>query len=239
MSPTAAASDGLKQPCASRSTKQAWLAEEARSVMIEPETAATAMASLVSTRAVVNETLRLFPSVFTIVRETIKRDRAAGIDLPPRSVIMIAPWVLHRHHKLWDDPAVFRPARFMPDQPPPARFSFMPFGAGPRICVGAQFAMTEAVLVLAALIGHFRVDRADERPVRHGHGVHLIGGHAGRRQRLPQHRQDVLNMRPAGNLRHHPAVLGMQLNLRSDRIGAHVLHAGSVAGFCRTLLRHR
>ena len=78
---------------------------------------------------------------------------------------MIAPWVLHRHHKLWDDPETFRPARFMPDQPPPARFSFMPFGAGPRICVGAQFAMTEAILVLAALIGHFRVARIDARPV--------------------------------------------------------------------------
>ena len=72
---------------------------------------------------------------------------------------MIAPWVLHRHHKLWDDPAAFQPARFMPDQPAPGRFSFMPFGAGPRICVGAQFAMTEAVLVLAALIGRFQVTR--------------------------------------------------------------------------------
>jgi cytochrome P450 len=78
---------------------------------------------------------------------------------------MIAPWVLHRHYKLWDDPEAFRPARFMPDQPPPARFSFMPFGAGPRICVGAQFAMTEAILVLAALIGHFRLARVDTRPV--------------------------------------------------------------------------
>jgi cytochrome P450 len=145
--------------------EQAWLAEEACSVGIEPETATTAMASLIRTRAVVNETLRLFPSVFTIVRETITRDSAAGVELPPRCIVMIAPWVLHRHHKLWADPEAFRPARFMPDQPPPARFSFMPFGAGPRICVGAQFAMTEAILVLAALIGHFRVARVDARPV--------------------------------------------------------------------------
>jgi cytochrome P450 len=145
--------------------EQEWLAEEVGSVTIEPETANAAMASLIRTRAVVNETLRLFPSAFTIVRETIKRDCAAGIDLPARSVVMIAPWVLHRHYKLWDDPAAFRPARFMPDQPPPARFSFMPFGAGPRICVGAQFAMTEAVLVLAALIARFRVTRTDTRPV--------------------------------------------------------------------------
>jgi hypothetical protein len=53
----------------------------------------------------------------------------------------------------------------MPDQPPPARFAFMPFGAGPRICVGAQFATTEAVLVLAAMIGRFRIARMDTRPV--------------------------------------------------------------------------
>ncbi|HEY4040738.1 MAG TPA: cytochrome P450 [Rhodopila sp.] len=145
--------------------EQQWLAEETGTVTIEPETAHAAMSGLVRTRAVVNETLRLFPSAFTLVRETIKQDRAAGIDLPARSIVMIAPWVLHRHYKLWDDPAAFRPTRFMPDQPPPARFAFMPFGAGPRICVGAQFAMTEAVLVLAALIARFRVTRVDIRPI--------------------------------------------------------------------------
>jgi cytochrome P450 len=145
--------------------EQDWLAEEASSVTIEPETAHGAMADLVRTRAIVNETLRLFPAAFTIVRETINPDQAAGIDLPARTLVMISPWVLHRHNALWQDPALFRPARFMPDQPPPPRFSFMPFGAGPRICVGAQFAMTEAMLVLAALIGRFRVTRVDARPV--------------------------------------------------------------------------
>jgi cytochrome P450 len=141
--------------------EQDWLAEEAAKVTITPG----AIASLTRTKAVVNETLRLFPAAFTLARETIKQDRAATVDLPPRSVIMIAPWVLHRHHKLWDDPAAFRPARFMPDQPPPERFSFMPFGAGPRVCVGAQFAMAEAILVLGAVIGRFRVTRDDTRPV--------------------------------------------------------------------------
>jgi cytochrome P450 len=140
---------------------QDWLAEEASQVRITPD----AIPALVRTKAVVNETLRLFPAAFTIVRETIKRDRAGGIDLPPRAVVMIAPWLLHRHHKLWDDPAAFRPTRFMPDQPPPPRFTFMPFGAGPRVCVGAQFAMSEAILVLAAIIGRFRVTRVDTRPV--------------------------------------------------------------------------
>jgi cytochrome P450 len=145
--------------------EQEWLAEEVADATIEPETGYAATARLDRTRAVVNETLRLFPAAFTIVREAIVEDRVGNIVLPPRSLVMIAPWVLHRHHALWQDPDLFRPARFMPDQPAPARFSFMPFGAGPRICVGAQFATTEAVLVLAAVVKRFRVTRVDTTPV--------------------------------------------------------------------------
>ncbi|HEY4172442.1 MAG TPA: cytochrome P450, partial [Rhodopila sp.] len=145
--------------------EQNWLAEETQSVTIEPETAYAATAGLVRTRAVVNETLRLFPAAFTIVREAIGADRIGDLDLPRRTLVMIAPWVLHRHQALWDDPALFRPARFMPDQPAPVRFAFLPFGAGPRICVGAQFAMTEAMLVLAELTGRFRMTRVNTRPV--------------------------------------------------------------------------
>jgi cytochrome P450 len=145
--------------------EQEWLAQEAAGVTIGQDLGHAAMASLIRTRAVVNETLRLFPAAFTIVREVIKRDRAADVDLPKRSIVMIAPWVLHRHHGLWSDPDIFQPSRFMPDQPAPGRFAFMPFGAGPRICVGAQFALTEAVLVLAALVGRFHVTRTDDRPV--------------------------------------------------------------------------
>jgi cytochrome P450 len=145
--------------------EQDWLAQEVSITTIEPETAYATVATLHRTRAVVNETLRLFPAAFTVVREAIAADRIGDLVLPPRSLVMIAPWVLHRHRSLWEDPELFRPARFMPDQPSPPRFAFMPFGAGPRICVGAQFAMAEAVLVLAALIKQFRVSRIDARPV--------------------------------------------------------------------------
>ncbi len=145
--------------------EQEWLAEEAVGVAIDTENPFASVARLIRTRAVVNETLRLFPAAFTLVREAIVPDRIGDLELPPRSIVFIAPWVLHRHHALWRDPAVFRPARFMPDQPPPERFAFMPFGAGPRICVGAQFAMTEAIMVLAAIVGQFRITRADTRPV--------------------------------------------------------------------------
>nr|WP_294509295.1 cytochrome P450 [uncultured Rhodopila sp.] len=145
--------------------EQQRVADEAARVPIEPETAHAAMAELVRTKAVVNETLRLFPAAFTLVRETIGADRAGVVDLPAGTLVMIAPWVLHRHHALWQDPDAFYPDRFMPEQPPPGRFAFMPFGAGPRICVGAQFAMAEAVLVLASLVGRFRIERVDSRPV--------------------------------------------------------------------------
>ena len=105
------------------------------------------------------------PPLSTIVREAIAADRIGDLCLTPRTVLMIAPWVLHRHQRLWHDPQAFLPSRFLPDQPAPSRFAFMPFGAGPRICVGAQLAMTEAVLVLGLLVRQFRITRAEARPV--------------------------------------------------------------------------
>jgi cytochrome P450 len=141
---------------------QDWLAEELAGIDLTDE---GVPARLIRTRAVVNETLRLFPAAFTLVRETILPDRIGDLHLPRRSVVMIAPWVLHRHHAFWTNPGAFDPSRFMPEAPPPPRFAFMPFGAGPRICVGAQFAMVEAVLVLASLVQRFHISLADPRPI--------------------------------------------------------------------------
>jgi cytochrome P450 len=149
-----------------------------------------ALPRLVHSRAVVSEALRLYPPAFTIVREAIGPDRLGDFDLPRRSVVMIAPWVLHRHRKLWRDPDAFDPSRFLacpgssiatetqtasahaasaPVAPGPAagapRFAYLPFGAGPRVCVGAQFALTEAVLVLGMLVQRFKVALEDPRPV--------------------------------------------------------------------------
>jgi cytochrome P450 len=117
------------------------------------------------TRAVLNETLRLFPAAFVIVREAIGPDRAGEHTIGCGDLIMIAPWILHRHHALWRDPDTFDPSRFLPGAPPAPRFSYMPFGAGPRICVGAQFALTEATIVLAAFIKRFVLSLESTRPV--------------------------------------------------------------------------
>ena len=145
--------------------EQRRVAEEARSVEITPDNAMTVMPRLVRTRAVISEAMRLYPPAFAIAREAIGPDRAGGIDIPPRSVLLIAPWVLHRHQRLWRDPDAFDPSRFLPDAPPVPRFAYLPFGAGPRVCVGAQFALAEATLVLAMLIRDFDVALDDPRPV--------------------------------------------------------------------------
>ena len=117
------------------------------------------------TKAVFSEALRLFPPAYVIVREALGPDLAGEQKIGRGDVVMIAPWVLHRHHGLWRDPDAFDPSRFLPGVPPPPRFSYLPFGVGPRICVGAQFALTEAAIVLAAVIERFEVSLESDRPV--------------------------------------------------------------------------
>jgi unspecific monooxygenase len=80
-------------------------------------------------------------------------------------IVLIAPWLLHRHEKLWRDPAAFIPSRFMPPAPPPDRFAYLPFGVGARVCIGAHFALVEATLALAKMIGAFKIELIDKAPV--------------------------------------------------------------------------
>jgi cytochrome P450 len=145
--------------------EQQKVAEEARTLALTPESAAGDLAKLPRTRAVVLEALRLYPPAYILVREAIGRDAAGEVELKAKDIIMIAPWVLHRHRSLWDRPEVFDPSRFMSGAPPPPRHAFLPFGAGPRTCIGAQFALTEATLVLASTFQRFRVTLAEDRPV--------------------------------------------------------------------------
>lgn len=133
------------------------MAREVACVALDPDHAGEALGQLPYTRAVVSEALRLYPPVVTLVRLANGQDRAGAIDIPAGAILMIAPWVLHRHRRLWRDPDAFDPDRFMPGEPPPPRFAYLPFGAGPRVCVGAQFAIAEAVLVLAQMVQAFAV----------------------------------------------------------------------------------
>jgi cytochrome P450 len=141
------------------------IAGEVAALDLGPGGAAAALHSLAYTRAVVHEALRLYPPAFTIVRQAFETDMAGGIRIPAKAIVMIAPWVLHRHRRLWARPEIFDPARFLPDAPQPDRFAYLPFGIGPRVCVGAQFALTEATLVLASMVQTFRIERTDGDPV--------------------------------------------------------------------------
>ncbi|HEY3793923.1 MAG TPA: cytochrome P450 [Bradyrhizobium sp.] len=117
------------------------------------------------TRAVLDETMRLYPPAFLIARAAAGADQIGELRVEKNDVILMAPWLLHRHEKLWRDPNAFIPTRFMPPAPPPDRFAYLPFGVGARICIGAHFALVEATLALARIIGAFRVTLLDREPV--------------------------------------------------------------------------
>src|SRR5215207_4309883 len=102
------------------------------------------------------------------VNQTLLLDIPSNAATSPSS----RPFVLHRHRRIWSEPNAFNPDRFMPTVPPPAKFAYLPFGVGPRVCVGAHFALTEATLVLARLIERFRIDLTD--PTRPVHPVAVI-----------------------------------------------------------------
>jgi cytochrome P450 len=143
--------------------EQELLAAEASGIDLAPDVAAEA--KLPYTRAVVNETLRLYPPVFAIVRMANAADRIGDLEIAAGSVVIVAPWVLHRHTKFWNNAEAFDPARFQAGDPPAHRFAYLPFGAGPRVCIGAQFALTEASLVLARLAQRFEFALAEDAPV--------------------------------------------------------------------------
>jgi cytochrome P450 len=110
------------------------------------------LSKLTYTRMVVEESMRIYPPVHTIGREAIGADTLAGRPIPAGSTILIAPWLLHRHVKHWENPGRFDPERFSPEHAATRpRFSYLPFGGGKRICIGAAFALAEATVLLASL----------------------------------------------------------------------------------------
>jgi cytochrome P450 len=116
-------------------------------------------------RSVLFETLRLYPSAPLIARQALGADTVLGCDVVPGCMVTISPWLIHRHRKLWDAPTAFRPERFIDQVHPWGNEAFLPFGAGPRVCIGAGFALAEAQVILASLLGRFRIAMAGERPV--------------------------------------------------------------------------
>ena len=130
--------------------------DEARRVDLSAGASAESLRHLPRTRAVVNETLRLYSPAFMTARLCVRDTRIAGHAVPARSMMLAPFYLLHRNANAWSDPGRFDPSRFLLD-PDPDRTRFLPFGTGPHVCIGAQLAITEAVLVLARLLSQFEV----------------------------------------------------------------------------------
>ncbi|MBW8270716.1 cytochrome P450 [Caldovatus aquaticus] len=114
---------------------------------------ADTLAPLVFTRAVLQEAMRLYPPVAVLSRQALGPDRIRRWSVRPGDTVLCVPWLLHRHAMWWEHPHAFLPERFLPEaarrQP---KFTYMPFGLGPRVCAGAAFGMAEMQVFLAVLL---------------------------------------------------------------------------------------
>ena len=134
-------------------------------------------------RAVFEEALRLYPPAAILSRQALADDEILGVRVPAGTVVVTSPYVLHRRRGLWDDPDAFDPSRFLGERRERIdRFAYIPFGAGPRVCIGMAFAMQEAIIILANLLRAFRFD--------------FVAGH-------PVTAQQRVTLRPRGGMKMH------------------------------------
>ncbi|HET6377556.1 MAG TPA: cytochrome P450 [Methylocella sp.] len=130
------------------------VAEEADEVLSGP--VEDYAARLVAARAVIEESMRLYPPAPSMSRQALGPDELAGKRIRKGTLILIVQWVLHRHRGLWEEPDCFDPRRFLPGPREKIdRYVYLPFGAGPRVCIGASFSMQEAVIILAHIARAF------------------------------------------------------------------------------------
>jgi cytochrome P450 len=127
--------------------------------------AATLGDRLVQTRAVIEEANRLYPPIAAISRSALGPDILAGQEVTRGTMIVIAPYVLHRHRRLWNEPDRFDPSRFLDGASTADRFAYLPFGVGPRTCIGAAFALQEAAIIVASLTRHLSLELAPHHTV--------------------------------------------------------------------------
>ncbi|SMO59840.1 Cytochrome P450 [Thalassovita litoralis] len=142
--------------CAFDQTIQSQARAEAQAALgsLSPATADD-LPALPLIRRIVDESLRLYPPAALLSRTAQRADTLGGREIRSGDTVILPIYALHRNHLLWDSPDTFAPDRFM-DRKTIRRFSYLPFGDGPRICIGASFALQEAVIILASLLARFR-----------------------------------------------------------------------------------
>ena len=110
--------------------------------------------------------MRIFPPVWGIARVAKDWDELGGYEVPPGTVLYLSPWLTHRHARFWPNPEGFDPERFSPENASARhRFAYFPFAGGPRVCIGNNLALLEAVLILAMVARRYRVDLVPGHPV--------------------------------------------------------------------------
>ena len=146
--------------CAFDPVLQERAAEEACTALGDRAPTAADLAALPQPMHIVNEALRLYPPAAFLSRTAQASDMLCGREIRPGDTVMLPIYALHRHHLLWERPDAFDPDRFLNA---PERYAFLPFGGGPRICIGASFALQEAVIILSTLLARFRFERIPGR----------------------------------------------------------------------------
>ena len=143
------------------------LHDELQRVLLDRSPTAADVPRLPYTRAVVRETMRLYPPAWAIGREATSPVRIGGYDVPAGTQLWAAQWVVHRDARFFPDPERFRPERWTPEfEQQLPRFAYFPFGGGPRVCIGNAFAMLEATLLLAVLVQNVRVRSTSNQELR-------------------------------------------------------------------------
>lgn len=139
------------------------------------------------TRMVIDETLRLYPPAWIIPRKAARADQFGHYRIPAQSALLISPYVTHRHPEFWETPERFDPERFTPERAAARpRYAYFPFGGGPRLCIGNNFALMEAQLIVSTIAQRYRLRLVPEHPVEPEALITLRPRHG-----LPMRLQDV------------------------------------------------
>lgn len=150
---------------ANMSEQQERARREAQEVLKGRAATASDVANMPFVRQVLEETMRLYPPVGLLARTVLEKDQLCGRTMRPKDTLFLPIWALHRHQLLWERPDQFDPDRFDPVKGPKRdKYQYLPFGAGPRVCVGADFAMMQAQIILATILGRFRVEPSLPEP---------------------------------------------------------------------------